>query len=181
MLVKAVGISDSITTKELANYSAENYEYVYGTLSKMGKIVEKFEIESGIIDEKKANIVKKWRQSFTGYLIMTFVIFWLIISIFAIGLFIIATLVISFIGSIACARAHWKNITKLGEFSEKGTLYKHQWLGLKKYMEDYSLLKEGSRYCFVGEVFSICYNFWYFQKSYRTVKSCSSRNVYDKE
>ena len=142
MLVKAVGISDSITTKELANYSAENYEYVYGTLSKMGKIVEKFEIESGIIDEKKANIVKKWRQSFTRYLIMTFVIFWLIISIFAIGLFIIATLVISFIGSIACARAHWKNITKLGEFSEKGTLYKHQWLGLKKYMEDYSLLKE---------------------------------------
>ncbi len=142
MLVKAVGISDSITTKELANYSAENYEYVYGTLSKMGKIVEKFEIESGIIDEKKANIVKKWRQSFTGYLIMTFVIFWLIISIFAIGLFIIVTLVISFIGSIACARAHWKNITKLGEFSEKGTLYKHQWLGLKKYMEDYSLLNE---------------------------------------
>lgn len=135
ILLDAVKDADSITIKELENYAKIYYENIYSKMSAIKKSVKKYEEESGKIDNEKKKILKKITIKASVY----FMVFCLVL----IEAFYLVTVIPAFfIGLLLCMIACGKNCSKINTFSEKGNIEIKQWKALKKYMEDYSLLKE---------------------------------------
>lgn len=134
ILEKAMENREYITTKDFAQYAKDNYDEVYKELNKINNVIDEYEEKSGNIDEERRVVSEKLIKKRGLYIML------LCISFFVMPFF---TLIFTiYIGIIACIVVISRNIKKVTTLSEKGYIEKMQWEGLKKYMEDYSLLKE---------------------------------------
>ncbi len=134
LLLKAVGNNSHITMKDFQAYAKENYEEFLDEIKSIEPIIEKFEKENGNVDLEKEKILKKYNFKFVIYLGI------FIFSCFAYKLMkIIPAYYIGLFASFYVCQKKFSNFTAL---SEKGYKEKVEWLALKKYMKDYSLLKE---------------------------------------
>lgn len=133
LIKKACKQNDEITTKELKKYAHKNYESVYKTIKSLTSNASKALREDEIIDKEKENLYKKYKNKANGYLFA--VIMCICIPIF----FIAFPIIIEF---IICAIICSSNSKKFSILSEAGEEQEKQWKALKKYMDDFSLLKE---------------------------------------
>lgn len=121
----------SITTKEFSKYASKEYETVYSKLNKLSDIVEDDLINSGRISKGRMESSKKWSSKFVVFMVL---------AIFS-G-FIAAVLPAVTIGLAFLSHACRKNSLAISILTEKGANESEEWKGLKKYMEEYSLLNE---------------------------------------
>ena len=123
-----------ITTKEFSKYAKKHYDKVYGKLQKLEKIVKTYENECGNFDQKRYKLTEKWRRKKTFNIVMLVILLFISpIAVFMFSLYILL---------IANIVVYGNNVDKITLLSQKGDLELHQWKGLKKYMEEYSLLKD---------------------------------------
>ena len=121
---------NEITTKDITKYLKKHISGVSSLDNKMEKILEKNMVEREVYNKKNYEEYEKY----VGISIIYFVIsFFGLISVIAIPLGI--ALFIN--GIISACIAHKINI-----FSQKGVDEQEQWNAFKKYMQDFSLLKE---------------------------------------
>lgn len=134
LIIKASKTNDSITTEEFEKYAKRNYDDFYDYMKKVCKEAKEYEINSGAIDEQRKKLSTKWSGKGGAYIVGIFLFF-----MFAPLIVILFPILIEF---IICAVLCFKNAGKISALSEKGYEESCQWKALKKYMEDFSLLKE---------------------------------------
>lgn len=134
ILEKAVNGKGYTTVKEFTKYSKNNYDDVYTKLQKLEKIVKVYEQNCGNIDKEKDEVLKYWKKKRNKYiLLIIFAVCFIMILLPLFGIYI---------GLLICLSQILKNIKKIPLLSEKGNREAKEWRALKKYMKDYSLLKE---------------------------------------
>lgn len=131
LLKSAMLGKDSITPKEFSKYAAKEYDTVYTKLNKLDKVVKELITKEGKISEEKSKISKQWNSKFGVYFVLCILstMFIMFLPALTVGLFVLAN---------ACR----KNSICISILNENGIKEIAEWKGLKKYMEDYSLLKE---------------------------------------
>lgn len=149
ILRKASKGEEQFTSKELLKYTKVHYESLHSTFSKISKIVEDHQIKKGNLDAERKAENTKWRTKSGTYIVLIFTMlifgFPLICAslselqpgnIFLFGLLGIFGCfgILSFI----CSR----NAKKVSVFSDKGAEEMQQWKALRKYMKEFSLLKD---------------------------------------
>lgn len=122
---------DSITPKEFSKYASREYDSVYIKLNRMEQVVKRVIQDEGKISAEKSKIVKEWNSKFGLYFIFAILAFMfaMILPALFIGLIILAT---------TCKR----NANCISILTDAGTEEVAMWKGLKKYMEDYSMLED---------------------------------------
>ena len=122
---------DSITPKEFSKYASREYDSVYIKLNRMEQVVKRVMQNEGKISAEKSKIVKEWNSKFGLYFILAImsVVLWMFLPALFIGLIILAT---------TCK----KNANSISILTDAGTEEVAMWKGLKKYMEDYSMLED---------------------------------------
>ncbi len=134
ILKEAIASDGYITTKKFSEYAKNHYDKVYGKLQKLEKIVKTYQNECGNFDKTRYKLTEKWRRKmYFNIAILVLIFFFAPIAIFLFSLYILV---------IANIAVYSSNIDKITLLSQKGDLELHQWKGLKKYMEEYSLLKD---------------------------------------
>ena len=119
-----------ITLKELEKFIKNNSTKTEILLKSNDKVIKKQLINEGIIDEEIQKEYQKYSNSLAGYGLA------IIFSIcFGVVIFIIP-LILFIINAIMCR----KITKKLNVLTQKGVDIQEQWKGLKKYMEDFSML-----------------------------------------
>ena len=134
VLKSAAEGNDRVSTKDLLKYSKKHYESVYPKLKLIPTYAEKYHVSESNFDEEKKKISKKWKTKSTVYV----TIFAVLISMFA---FIPPVWIIIILLGI-CSAICTGNSNKVSILSDKGEEERAQWKGLKKYMDDFSLLKD---------------------------------------
>lgn len=134
LIVKASKTNNSITTEEFEKYAKRNYDDFYDDMKRVCKEVKEYEMNSGAIDEERKKLSNKWSGK-GGFYIFGIFLFFMFAPIIA----ILFPILIEF---IICAVLCFKNAGKISALSAKGYEECCQWKALKKYMEDFSLLKE---------------------------------------
>lgn len=134
LIIKASKPNTSITTGEFEKYAKRHYDSFHDYMKKVCKAAEEYENNSGNIDENRKKISNKWSRK-GGLYIFGIILFFMFPPIIAI-IFPI------FIEFIICAVFCFTNAGKILVLSEKGYEECCQWKALKKYMKDFSLLKE---------------------------------------
>lgn len=121
---------NSITLKELENYIKSHstatdllLKDVYGKISKQL-------IDDEIIDKEIQKEYKKYKESQTYYILS--IIFLLCFTLIA----FVIPIIIFIVNAVLCG----KIAKKLNVLTQKGVDMKEQWKGLKKYMQDFSML-----------------------------------------
>ncbi len=122
---------DSITPKEFSKYASREYEIVYAKLNRLDDVVKNYEIDAGNISRERMEISKTWSSKFGIYLILA------ILSFFVIP-FLPAIPVAMGILAHACR----KNSLYVSILTYNGNEEVTRWKGLKKYMNDYSMLSD---------------------------------------
>ena len=122
---------DSITSKEFSKYASREYEKVYTKLNKIEDAVKHVIQAQGKISEEKTKIVKQWSSKFAGFFILAILSF-----------FVIMFLPALFIGMLILATTCRKNAICISILTDAGKEEAAMWKGLKKYMEDYSMLSD---------------------------------------
>lgn len=134
-IIKAANKKDTITLKELEKYIKNHPSSTESLLRETYNAVENQLIGKGIVSSIAQKEYGEYKEKSRSYIIG--VIFAMICTA-GYGLMLILPLIIVIINAILC-----KKITKkLNILTQKGVDAKEQWKGLKKYMEDFSLLKE---------------------------------------
>ena len=134
ILEKAIKNGDRITTKELKKYSKKEYEKVYSKLKDMCTYAEKHYEECGYIDKDKKKLHSKWDTKAAVYLVLLF------ISLLFIA--IMPTIILCILPLFACTIICSRNSGYIDTLSQIGEDEREKWIGLKKYMNDFSLLKD---------------------------------------
>ena len=135
MISGAAKDSDRITTKELLKYSKKEYNKVYPLLSKIPDKVESYHKQAAKLDEEKKKASNKWKNKGALYITLIFVIIFFLVAFVPLSLVAVIPLAI-------CAGICYSNASKISILTDKGEEEKAMWKGLKKYMEEFSLLKE---------------------------------------
>ncbi len=122
---------DSITPKEFSKYASKEYDSVYIKLNRLEDIVKSLIKAEGKISDGKLKIVKQWNSKFGLYFILAILstMFVMIVPALTLGLFLLAH---------ACR----KNSNCISILTDTGLEEVAMWKGLKKYMEDYSMLSD---------------------------------------
>ena len=128
---------DSITTKEFSKYTKKEYEMVHADMSLIDKYAEQFHESQKNVDADRKKLYQMWNSKFSGYILG----FWVFVMLFYLAFLFIPIVVMVLVCSIICVRN--RNIIKTC-LTEKGYEEQNEWKALKKYLEDYSLLKERS-------------------------------------
>ena len=139
-----------ITSKELSEYTADCFDEIENLGKGLKTLAESNHKTRGNIDLGKLTILKAWAQRRSHYSVTflllfasAFYIFPFITETFPSFLFkAIAIYVIIFAGLITCINIIGGALQKVTILTEKGAMEQQMWKGLKKYMEDFSLLKE---------------------------------------
>ena len=134
VLKDAVKGGDRISTKELKKYSRKEYEKVYKKLKQIGVHTEKYYKDNGYIDQERKKVHDKWDGKALTYLVL------FIFSLFFMA--IIPPLLLSLPFLLACTIVCSVNAGYVDKLSDIGNEEKEKWIGLKKYMNDFSLLKD---------------------------------------
>lgn len=132
-LLKKSASGGETTTKKFEKYCKNYYEDAYTNMNKFRKYAEDYMKQNQIFDEEKQEIRKKWDSRKNRY----WMLFAILLFISPIIMFVPAILA-SVIDFIICC----KYSKKVNILTEKGNEQKAEWEGLKKYMEEFSLLKD---------------------------------------
>lgn len=127
---KAAKGGNTLTLKELENYIKNHPSSTEKLLETSYDKINNQLISEQIIDKDIQKEYKKYKDSQTGYIVA--IIFLLCFTLIA---FIIPIIIFT-IDAILCD----KIAKKLNVLTQKGVDQKEQWKGLKKYMEDFSML-----------------------------------------
>lgn len=129
-LKKASNNENEITLKNLEKYIKNHSTATESLLKNNYNKTEKQLISEEVIDEQVQKEYKKYKNIQVGYIVSTIFLF-----CFTIVLFIIPVILL-IINAVLCG----KIAKKLNVLTQKGVDLKEKWKGLKKYMEDFSLL-----------------------------------------
>ncbi|MGN1310561.1 MAG: DUF2207 family protein [Clostridia bacterium] len=124
----AIGGQEKITIKELQKYIKKHPESVSKLIENTGKLTK----NKNKITEKFDEQTAKEKSKYTGIAIVYFVI-----AMFCFGIFFPLSILLIFNAILAILINR-----KLSNLTQKGIDEKEKWKGLKKYMEDFSLLNE---------------------------------------
>lgn len=127
---KAAKGGNTLTLKELENYIKNHPSSTQKLLETSYDKINNQLISEQIIDKDIQKEYKKYKESQTGYIVA--IIFLLCFTLIA---FIIPIIIFT-IDAVLCG----KIAKKLNVLTQKGVDQKEQWKGLKKYMEDFSML-----------------------------------------
>ena len=119
-----------ITLKELEKYIEEHPTKIQSLLKGTYDAVNNQLIKEQIIDSEIQKEYKKYKDIQTGYIAAIIFLFCFTLTAFIVPLIIFA------IDAIMCG----KIAKKLNVLTQKGVDMQEQWKGLKKYMEDFSML-----------------------------------------
>lgn len=122
--------SNSFTMKEFEKYASSHSSKILSTFTKIEEIVKKSQEQEGNYSKELITKSQNWSVKGVGYIFLT------IISIIAMWLLVIP----SAMASIYCFRISGRYNT----LTKKGMNEKEKLKGLKKYMEDFSMMKEKS-------------------------------------
>lgn len=122
--------SNSFTMKEFEKYASNHSSKVLSTFTKIEGIAKKSQEQEGNYSKELITKSQNWTLKGVGYIFLT------IISIIAMWLLVIP----SAVASIYC----FKISGRYNTLTEKGMDEKEKLKGLKKYMEDFSMMKEKS-------------------------------------
>lgn len=132
-LLKKSASGGETTTKKFEKYCKNYYEDAYTNMNKFRKYAEDYMKQNQIFDEEKQEIKNKWDRRKNRY----WILFAILLFISPIIMFVPAILA-SVVDFIICFRYS----KKVNILTEKGNEQKAEWKGLKKYMEEFSLLKD---------------------------------------
>lgn len=142
-VLEAAKTQDKITVKELEKYMKQHYTSLIGTKDEIEKSIKKELEQNGIYNEKEAKEKSKYTTStlvsiFSIVPIVIMLLPFLIEYIYGNILWIgIAVLILLAIVKSIASHQYCK---KLNPLTEKGLNEQEMWKGLKKYMEEFSLL-----------------------------------------
>lgn len=134
-IIKATNKKDTITLKELEKYIKNNPSKIESLLTETYSSVDNQLIGKGIISSIGQKEYKEYKEKAGAYIGST--IFFIMFISFFVEKFIFPLLIL-IINAILCSRI----VKRINILTQKGVDTKEQWKGLKKYMEDFSLLKE---------------------------------------
>ena len=118
----------AFTMKEFEKYASSHSSTILTAFSKIENEAKKMQEEKGNYDEKLINKYKDWSLKAVGYIFLS------IISIPLMQILIIPAI----IASVYC----FKIASRYNRLTKKGINEKEKWVALKKYMEDFSLIKD---------------------------------------
>lgn len=125
----AIGKKAEIEMKELEKYIKNHSEKVMGLIQRNRTSIETSLSKDKLLDKKARNIYSQYKEKSRLYYIMT---------IFVLLYGIIPLSIIFLINGILCSKVSKKE----NVLTQDGINMKEKWKGLKKYMEDFSLLDE---------------------------------------
>ena len=134
VLICAAKGNDRVSAKELKQYSKKEYEKVYKILKNISTYVETYSENKGYIDQERKKVHEKWDGKAMIYIVL------FIFSLFFMA--VIPPLLIGLPFLLACAIVCSVNAGYVDKLSDIGNEEREKWNGLKKYMNDFSLLKE---------------------------------------
>ena len=127
-IIKAIKNKGEIEIKELEKFITNHASSVESLINTTKKLIENSLEKEKIIDKKQQEEYQSYKNFAWGYYLSAFVtVFW------AFPLSIIL-----FLDGILCSRIK----KKTNSLTQKGVNLQEKWKGLKKYMEDFSLLDE---------------------------------------
>lgn len=118
----------AFTMKEFEKYVSNHSSSIVTQLNKIEKEAEKSQEEKGNYDKKLIKTYEAWTIKAVGYIFLS------IISVIIIQVLLIP----SIIATIYC----FKIASRYNRLTKKGINEKEKWVALKKYMEDFSLIKD---------------------------------------
>ena len=124
---KTTGIK-KLTVKELEKYSNKNAEDFITIFKDLNEEVKNIVIQKGKYDEKIVKNANKWYSCFVLYLVF--------------GIFALPFLLIPGILMFIISGVYYKIYKAMNTLTQKGENEKEKWRGLKRYMEEFSLLKD---------------------------------------
>ena len=127
---------NAFTMKELEKYAKKNYSSFLNNLDKIENIAKKENEIQGNFDQRIRDKKAKWETKSILYLICA--IFIIIFSISTPFILIVICMIISIICMILCRKLS----KRFNGLTQKGIDEKEKWDGLKKYMEDFSMLDD---------------------------------------
>ena len=133
LLRRAFRNREYITIKDFNRFAEREYDYFYDQMHKIEGCVERELLASGKISREKKGKLKGWSTKQVGFLIGAFCLFCTGIG------FILPSVPIGLIILGISAR---KNAICVSVLSREGQEESYMWNGLKKFMEDYSMLDE---------------------------------------
>lgn len=129
-IIKASKGKNTIKLKELENYIKNHYSETEKLLNNSYSKVNNQLIKENVIDKEMQKEYEKYKGSQIGYIIaIIFMICFTLIAFFI-------PVIIFIIDAVLCG----KIAKKLNVLTQKGVDKQEQWKGLKKYMEDFSML-----------------------------------------
>ena len=129
-IIKASKGKNTLTLKELEKYIKDNTTSIKSLIDSTYDRVSNQLVDKKIVDEEAQKEYRKYKGNQTGYIVS--IIFFLCFTFIA----FLIPVVIFIINAILCG-----NIAKkLNVLTQKGVDMQEQWKGLKKYMEDFSML-----------------------------------------
>ena len=121
---------DYITPGEFEYYAKIEYETVYAKLNSLNSIAKRMQEDLGNLEKERVHLAKKWKSKSVKYIVIG--------AISVVGFYI--GFITPLIGSIIAYMMCLNNSKSISILSLKGNEEKNQWKGLKKYIEDYSML-----------------------------------------
>ncbi len=126
----ATNNKEYITLKELQKYIQSHPTKVENLLKNTGTKIDNQLISEQILDKRQQEEYNKYRMKQFGYLFVTMFLFGFTLILFAIPE------IIFIIDAVLCG----KIAKRLNVLTQKGVDINEQWKGLKRYMEDFSML-----------------------------------------
>lgn len=129
-------MTQTVTIEEIEKWAKQHYDEFHESMKKIKDSARNFQINHGNYDlemEGKADRCVIW-------IVYAFLTFWLFLVTGGFGMILPAMPLL--LEWIACATLLIKKGNKIPVLTDQGEIEKQQWKGLKKYMEDFSLLKE---------------------------------------
>ncbi len=120
--------TDSFTMKEFERYASSHSSSILNSFNKIEKIAKETAKQEGNYDEELIKKQNSWSSQGVVYAFLA------VISIFIMQLLIIP----SIIAAVYC----FKLSSRYNRLTQKGVNEKVMWVGLKKYMEDFSMIKD---------------------------------------
>lgn len=126
--------TNTVDSKTLEKYAKKNYSKFYKKMNEVCKLAREYYDDKNAVDKEKQKLAEKWASKGAFYLIGIFMLVCfapLLVATWPIALeFLIATII--------C----FKNAGYISVLYPEYYAEHRQWLGLKKYMIEFSLLKE---------------------------------------
>lgn len=133
-LLKKASVNGETTTKHFEKYCKVNYDNFYSQMKLISGTAKQYMRDAENIDAAKEKIQKQYNSKIGIYVILLFMSI-CFFPLFAVLPTLLIGLIVALVVTIIVSR-------KINILTEKGNEQRAQWLGLKNYMQDFSLLKD---------------------------------------